>query len=164
MDSVGVRDMRRGVAALVGWGRGVISRRAVLMHSSSLAGRETALHRNPCPSRFTHRLVRSRLVSFVFRSRDSHVVRGVARERYCSVVCVGECMCDARTVIEAWWITLIRSPCIKARAGNTAVAGTAGSTRTLRNNSGAHGTEHRREANGPRTRIIFLKENRVSGK
>lgn len=109
------------------------------------------------------------LASFVSLSRVRYVACGVSRfscrhlltERWC---CDCECMCDARTVIEAWWITLIPSPCTKARAGNTAAAGMAGNTKTLRSNSGVRGTVRPPVENGHRILITSRSESLGSEK
>lgn len=145
-------------------------RRAAGSPQQSPAARRAAIGRrgtrppacSECPSRFggsgSARLTR-------IASRDCSVPWIVSRPGLCiRQCCDGECMCDARTVIEAWWITLIRSPCTKARAGNTAVAGTAGSIRTLRSSNGVRGTARRRAASGRRILTTSRRESRGSGR
>lgn len=90
-------------------------------------------------------------------SRDSYGPWSVSRAN--AQCCDGECVCDGRTVIAAWWITSTRSPCTKARADSTAAAGTGGSIRTLRSSNGVRGMARRPAGSGPRTLITSLRES-----
>lgn len=96
------------------------------------------------------------LECFASLSQSIVICLVVLASRTARAECCDRSVCNAGTVIEAWWTTSTRSPCTKARGSIARVVGTAGNRRTLRSSSGARGTG-RQEENGRRILITSRK-------